>query len=466
MRPTIRENLLDDKLCHHFDLGLIQQVIPRERVEDLLQKHQAWEQRERSLNMMTIVYWLIAQHLYPELSQRSVYSKVVSGLRLWCADFAEQMPAKSALSYRKKQLGLVPMQDLFTQLAGPQATAQTSGAFWKGMRLLALDSTVDSVPDTESNREAFRYSSDDEVSRSPFPQVRLLLLIECATHLICDAQISSCRQGELTSTRPLLQRALQAGTLLLWDSGFLCSDLFFRAKERQAHLLGRLKSNVLCKPVQRLSDGSYLTYVYQDQDHQRGERLQVRVITYTFTDERIPGAGSQTYRLVTTLLDPQLYPAKELAVLYHERWHVELVIDEAKTHLRLSARTLRSLTPEGIKQEIYALLVAHIAVRTLMLHAADAAGVAPTQLSFTQTVRIIDESLQPLWHACPTHRLMMINSLLQEIAQQRLPIQRLRLQARVVKRVRSRYERKKACHLHAPPLEIDLDFHTLIELLT
>ena len=103
-------------------------------------------------------------------------------------------------------------------------------------------------------------------------------------------------------------------------------------------------------------------------------------------------AGEQVYRLVTTLLDPFAYPAKEVVVLYHERWHVEVVIDETRTHLRLSAPTLRSLTPEGV---IYALLLAHLAVRTLMLQAAEQAQIVPTQISFTETIRIIDESLIP-----------------------------------------------------------------------
>jgi len=107
--------------------------------------------------------------------------------------------------------------------------------------------------------------------------------------------------------------------------------------------------------------------------------MLVRVVTYTFTDARIPGAGKLTYRLVTTLLDPVLYPSNELAVLYHERWHVEIVIDETRTHLRLAARTLRSLTPEGIIQEIYALLLAHTVIRTLMLKAAEQANIAPTR---------------------------------------------------------------------------------------
>jgi hypothetical protein len=106
------------------------------------------------------------------------------------------------------------------------------------------------------------------------------------------------------------------------------------------------------------------------------------VISSTFTDPRIPGAGEQVYRLVTTLLDPFLSPAKEVAVLYHERGPLEVVIDEMPTHLRLAARTLRSLTPEGVMQEIYARLVAHLVVRTLILRAAEQAQIAPPQISF------------------------------------------------------------------------------------
>ncbi len=178
----------------------------------------------------------------------------------------------------------------------------------------------------------------------------------------------------------------------------------------------------------------------------------------------LKAAGEKVYRLVTTLLDPFLYPAKEVAVLYHERWHVEVVIDETRTHMRLSARTLRSLTPEGVLQEIYALLLAHTVVRTLMLQAAEQAQIPATQISFTETIRIMDESLIPLGLVAAPRRLHMVEGLIREIGLQRLPKQRVRIQPRVVKRVRSRYERKKPEHLHAPPLELDLDFHHIIDL--
>jgi len=466
MRATIAETGLDDKVCQHIDVGMVQEVIPPELIAELLETYQRWEEREQKTNMISIVYWLIALHLYPKLSQRRVYGKLVSGLRTWRDDVAEQIPVRSAFSYRREQLGSEFLQELFARCAGPKATEQTPGAFWKGMRLLALDGTVESVPDTPANRAAFRYSSDDTTSRSPFPQARLLLLVECGTHLICDAELSSCRQAEAPSRDVLLARWSLQGSLLLWDSGFYSSRALFAVRQRGGYVIGRLASTSLPTPLYRLVDGSYLAVIYRDQRHRRGESMLVRVICYTFTDPRIPGAGQQVYRLVTTLLDPFLYPAKEVAVLYHERWRVEVVIDEARTHLRLSARTLRSLTPEGVVQELYALLLAHLVVRTLMLTAAHDADLSPRQLSFTETIRILDETLVPLGLVEAPRRAQMVQGLYREIGQQRLPPQPLRIQPRVVKRVRSRYERKHPDYGPAPALELEVQFQDIIELVT
>src|SRR5215469_12848454 len=207
MRLTIPENGLDDKVCHQIDLGMVQEVVKPRLLEELLNTYQMWEERERKTNMVGMIYWLIALHLYPKHSQREVYAKLVSGQRTTRDDVAEQTPSKSALSYRRAQLGSEMLQELFARIAGPSASEETPGAFWKGMRLLAIDGTVESVADTQSNRETFRYSSDDEISRSPFPQARLVLMVECGTHLICDVEISSCRQAEATGARLLLERA-------------------------------------------------------------------------------------------------------------------------------------------------------------------------------------------------------------------------------------------------------------------
>jgi hypothetical protein len=379
MIATIRQIGEESKVCQQIDLGLLQDVLPSVMIEELLESYQMWEEREKKLNMVALTYWLIALHLYPQLSMRAVYAKLVSGQRAWRDDVPQQIPVKSAFSYRREQLGSELLEDLFAQCGGPKATEQTPGAFWRGLRLLSIDGTVESVPDTPGNREAFRYSTDDAESQSPFPQVRLVLLVECATHLICDAELSSCRQGEASSLRLLLERWRLEQSLLLWDSGFHSSWAIFEVCARGGHVLGRLKKNVLLTSFVTLVDGSYLTHIYQDQDHHTG---------------------------------------------------------------------------------------ACMLLRTLMLRAATQQGSAPTTLSLTGTIRILDESLLPLGMVPVARRRTMVLDQLTEIGQQRLPKQRVRIQARVVKRTRSRYARKKPAHWLAPPLELDLDFHQIIALVT
>lgn len=462
---TIRQNPWDGKVCQHLDAGMLQELLPRERIEELLDRFQMWEAREQKLNMVAIVYWLIALHLYPTLSQPRVYGKLVSGQRTIRDDVSDQIPVKSAFCARRSQLGSELLEELFHELAGPKAKAESEPeAFWKGMRVMALDGTRESVPDTDANWMAFQYSSDDEDTHSPYPQARVLLLVECGTHLICDAQLSNCREGETHLAFQMLARWNLERMLILWDSGFHANRAIFQVHRAGGQILGRLRSNVLLKRCATLADGSYLAQIFPERWQRSGPSMLVRIISYTFTDPRIPGAGQETYRLVTTLLDPFQYPAKDLVVLYHERWHVELVIGETRTGMRLSEWTLRSRTPEGVQQELYALLIAHVLVRTLMLRAARAQGVAPTRLSFTATLQILDEHLVPLGVVDAQRRKTLVQQVVQEVGRQRLPEQRVRIQARVVKRARSRYARKKPEHWHAPPLELDLAFHQILEI--
>ena len=126
----------------------------------------------------------------------------------------------------------------------------------------------------------------------------------------------------------------------------------------------------------------------------------MRVIDYA-----LPGAaGTQTrYRLLTTLLDEQRAPALELATIYHERWEVEAVFDELKTHLLQKRRVLRSKTPELIRQEFYGWVLAHYAVRWLMHQAATEHRTQPRSLSFTANVQLLRRA-QPQSGAFPPQR--------------------------------------------------------------
>ncbi len=128
MIPTIRQIGEESKVCQQIDLGLLQDVLPSAMIEELLETYQMWEAREKKLNMVALTYWLIALHLYPQLSQRAVYAKLVSGQRAWRDDVPQQIPVKSAFSYRREQLGSELLEDLFAQCAGPKASEDTPGS--------------------------------------------------------------------------------------------------------------------------------------------------------------------------------------------------------------------------------------------------------------------------------------------------------------------------------------------------
>ncbi len=167
-------------------------------------------------------------------------------------------------------------------------------------------------------------------------------MIECGTHAISDAGFWPYDASERVGGLRLL-RSVSPGMLVLWDRGFHDDDMLEAVQQRGAHGLGRWPAQGKPQPVRPLADGSYLAYLTPSADQRRtqGARLLVRIIEYTLTDPALPGYGER-YRLVTTLLDSTRAPAYDLAGAYHERWEIEIVIDEVDTHQRLASR------PQGV----------------------------------------------------------------------------------------------------------------------
>lgn len=448
MSLSVRQIDPQCKPADYLTLPQVEMILPPQMIQEVLTDCEAWEQREKKLNMQAMIYLIIALALYPQCSTREVYRRLREGLPDGLSP-QEEVPTAGALCQRRQQLGVTPLRALFARLARPIALPQTRSAFRFGLRLVAIDGFMENMPDTDANRSVFPYHCLDELSRSPFPQVRCLALMECGTHIIFDVQTSPVQLGEISSVLTLITRSLTAEMLLLCDAGICCSQVLLQARQRGAHCLGRLDSVTWKTPWARLHDGSYLVKVYHDSKHQRGHALTVRVIEYRLKD---PSTGqlSEPIRLVTTLLDPKHYPIEALIRVYHERWEIEQGIDEIKTHLCLSARTLRSQTPQGVEQELYGLLLAYFAVRTLMYLAAVQADWDPDEVSFVHTVNVIQRSQWRLMQASYWQRPALRQGLLHEVRQERVPPRRLRFHARVVKRTRSRYERKWYAHLHAP----------------
>jgi hypothetical protein len=414
------------------------QLISQQRLEHILARTGA--HRTRRLSPASVVWLVIAMSLFADHSVPLVWRRLHPS-----ADRPE--PDPSAFTKARARLGVTPLRDLFRQLARPIAAPHAPGAFWRGLRLMGIDGTTFDLPDTPENDHAFGRGGNQR-SAHPFPQMRVLALCELGTHAICNVVVRPIRCNEQPMV-PYLLDDLRPGMLLLWDRAFYGFELIRGVLDRGCRLLMRVKANYLIFRRERvLPDGSYLSKIYAsyyDRTHDRAGRV-VRIVEYTHNDPNRPGYGV-TNRLLTDLLDPVEFPARELVALYHRRWEQELAFDEIKTHLNGRDPHLRSKTPGGAVQELYGLLLAHRVLRQVMQDAAGAVGGCSERLSFTNTLRVVQCRL----HESPRQEAgSWYQGLVAEVGRHRLPARRNRWYPRVIKRQRKKWHKKRPDHLQPP----------------
>ena len=264
---------------------------------------------------------------------------------------------------------------------------------------MAIDGVVldtPDTPDTPENEEEFGRSGNLKAD-SPFPQVRVVGLAECGSHAVVAAAMGPYADYERALFRTMLHH-LDESMLVLADRGFFGHDLWREVRDTGAHLLWRVMGKIDFPVLEQLSDGSYRSMVLSKQlkaDMRKGYRaktaaeqgLAVRIVEYTVANR----GGEETIRLVTSLLDPDEAPAIELAALYQQRWEFELALDEIQTHQLARPRVLRSKSPAMVRQEVWALLLTHYAIRQLMWEAADDIDDddAIERVSFMRTLRLV-----------------------------------------------------------------------------
>lgn len=334
------------------------------------------------------VYHTVALSRYPEASYEEVFAAIAQGLA-WAARSREPTRiSKVSISNAPAKIGPEPLQDLIREVCQPLAQERTHPeAFFRGLRLVAIDGSNFELADTPDNVAAFgRPGSRTGVAG--YPQAQCAVLVECTTHVIIGANLGAYRASEWAVCEPLMQR-LSAGMLCLADRGFDGYTHWAAARATGAQLLWRCAANRLLPPQKHLPDGSYLstivpTRVCKAQAFEQA--IPVRVIEYALPG--VPDAQPR-YRLLTTLLDPDAAPALELAVLYHRRWQVEEVFDELKTHLLKSRRVLRSKTAELVRQEFCGWVLAHYAVRWLLHEGATRHRIPHAELSFAAHVQLM-----------------------------------------------------------------------------
>lgn len=431
-------------------LAGLSKVISPEVMEQALFDTNLCKQRACKLSHRVMLWVVLAMGVLTDLPIRQVFKHARRMHK------GQKTPSRSNLCEARQRLGVEPVRRVFDAVAKPQATPDTRGAFYHGLRLMGIDGTLMDVPDTPANEAEFGRGKSDR-GDGAFPQVRKVSLVELGTHIEVAIAVGGYHNAEQTLVGQLWDR-IPPHTLLIEDRGFFSYKDWKTLDERGTKLLIRLKSNLILRPIERLPDGSYLAKIYPSPEHRSRDRdgIVVRVIEYTLNDPQRTGHGER-YRLVTNLFDHSLFPALELACRYHERWEEELVFDEQKTHQdppRAEKPThLRSKTPEGVKQELYALSLGHFVVRALMLEAAQQENLDVDGLSFTGCLQILQARLPECDSKTPQALASWYELLLEEMAQERIEPRRNRINPRVVKRKMSHFNKKRPEHRRAPPLK-------------
>ena len=391
MARTVASLPARSRITDYISLGVIAKFFPADRVHEVLKQTKRASVRERDLPAQVVVYYVIALALYMRSSYREVLRCLLEGVP-WLLDpsAAVKVAGKSGISQARSRLGPEPLKKLYEAIVAPIAEKRTQGAWYRHWRLISLDGTTLDTADTVENEKAFGRPGASRGS-SAFPKLRFVALLESGTHVLWAARMSPYATDEITLAEEVVP-ALGKGMLCLADRFFPSYKLWRMAAHTGADLLWRTRQNARLDVDRRLPDGSSLSRLYAstaDRRKQHNGRV-VRAIDYRLKDVK---DAEPIYRLITTILDPNQAPAKELAALYQERWEIETALDELKTHLRGAQIVLRSKTPELVEQEFWGLLMAHYAIRGLMHEAALRADEDPDRLSFLHSVRVVQRRM-------------------------------------------------------------------------
>jgi Insertion element 4 transposase N-terminal/Transposase DDE domain len=363
-----------------LSFGLLETLCPRDLVDRVLVEVGREGKRNRLLPPWLVVYALLMMCLSGTMGYGRLMRALATQAVRW------KSPAgRSAFGKARMQLGWEVLEKLFEALAKPLGDAQLDAhcCFWRARRVLAIDGTTFALPVNEELETEFggQIANDGSQARVGVPHARLVSLIECGSRALLALALGAYQQGEGSLARQLA-KALGPGMIVLADRCFPAQALWLLYTATGADLLWRVKSNLARRHLRELGDGSYLV------NFGKCQPVQIRVIEY-----RRQG-HPEIYRLITNLLDPVAAPAQELALLYSQRWEIELVSRELKCDQAEQA-PLRSKTADGVRQEIYAHCLLHTLNRQLVYAAAATTPERdPDRISFTVAMDVLHLSLR------------------------------------------------------------------------
>ena len=395
--------------------------------------------RKRRLPAEQVVWLVLGMALYHD---RPI-AELVDKLDLALPDTGDTLVARSAVPQARARLGPEPMRWLFECCSQKWAHERAAADRYRGLAVYGVDGTSTRTPDSEENREYFGGHSSGR-GESGYPLVRFVTLMALRSHLLAAVRFGPYAESESSMASGLWSEVPNA-SLTVVDRGFLSAALLLGLQDggSNRHWMTRAKVNTNYRVLKNLGRGDELIeMMVSPAARQLDPKLPK---TWTARAVRYQRRGFKPPTLLTSLVDAEKYPSKELAALYHERWEIELGFDEIKTEMLERHEHIRSKTRLGVEQELWGLGLAYNLIRLEMVRIAEEANLPPNRISFVAAHRLICDEW---WWSCgtatpgaiPKH----LRRLRENIARFVLPPRRTeRLYPRAVKIKMSNYARKR-----------------------
>lgn len=353
-------------------------------IEEALEATGTATLRRRRLPAEQVLWLVLGMALY----RHRPIDELVERLDLVLPGSGRSSMAKSAVAQARARLGEEPLQWLFERCSEKWGHESARRHEWRGLALYGVDGTTARIPDSPDNRGFFgSQSAGEKKGLSGYPLARIVTLMALRSHLIVAAAI-----GPYADERPMamtLWPKLPGNSLAIVDRNFLAANILLplESSGESRHWLTRAKSSSKWKVLKKLGTGDELVEVEVSSEARRKNPALPKL--WTMRAIRYQRRGFRPQTLLTSLLDSKAYPANELRALYHERWELELGFDEVKTDMLERQEAIRSKTPPGAMQELWAIGLAYNLVRLEMEQVAKEAGVPPSRVSFVMSLRLI-----------------------------------------------------------------------------
>lgn len=424
------EQLRKQSLCH-----LESVFLPFLPPGLLSQADEGENSRERIYSVWCTFFAFLYQVLNPKTSCREVVMQVRAMAALAGSGCVEQ--GTGGFCQARQRL---PLETLQRARAAAASHAQRSAPCWHGLHPRVIDGTTINLPDTAENQAKYPQSTSQKPGCG-FPIMKLVAVFSLTTGVLLDYAKGNLHQAEMRLLKSLLSM-FKPGDLVIGDKGFCCYALMALLFKRNVPTLMRLPKSrgPDMRSGKRLGKEDRLVvwrrptakpcwmpwYLWR----QTPKELTVRVLRSTIS---CPGFRTTTLALATTLLDPQTYPAVEIAQLYRQRWKIELWFRNIKSSMGMEE--LRTKTPKMVHKELEMYFIAYNFIRCMVWQAAAANHVKADRISFKSTVDSLRQFSIALGKArSKRKRKELIIDLFEVIALNEVPDRPGRREPRAVKR--------------------------------